>query len=485
MDLPRLAPDASKLNVLTMAKGSKKGACSANVQPAKANCLKHNRRDEKSQKVPSYVNPHRSHLNRTIFEDDMIKGRASIVPLVKRAEMLYTEKTGQKCQKSFVPFREDVLSLPGRGDISDKQIKDYLQQVEEKYGIKPLGAWYHQDEGHVHSKYIEGDEDYETNYHVHVLYDCQDHETGKSIKLPRSFYSLRQDFLAQATGLERGNPAAETGRKRRETAQERIFRLEERIRMMEEEQEKREKKEQEDIKRFEREKSRLERQIASLKAKNAVKEKIMGWAGQSSKDKEIAQLKETIEKEPERTAAAVAEARTETRKEVITEVKKAADLRIGDGGNETAAQIGRAWRRNYDKVKSLEVELKTKDVERHNAIQSATREYQKKAETAQREADIWKERFAKFWPSAIKAIAAIVEKVNSTWQNLFTADQVRDIDAAMGKAESVKERIEWGKDLMDYARLEFTRNEGDTAKQVEDIARNGQNVQKIGQGMKI
>lgn len=130
-----------------MAQGSKKGACSANVQPAKANCLKHNRREGK---VPSNVDPHRSHLNRTIFEDDMIKGRKSIVPLMKRAELLFTEKTGQKCQKTFVPFREDVLSLPGRGDITDEQIMSYLRQVEEKFGIKPLGAWYHQDEGYAH-----------------------------------------------------------------------------------------------------------------------------------------------------------------------------------------------------------------------------------------------------------------------------------------------------------------------------------------------
>ena len=216
--------------LIDMAKGSKKGACSANVQPAKMNCLEHNRRNGQSDKhVPSYVNPHLSDQNHTIFEDDMIKGRKSIVPFVKRAELLYTEKTGQKCQKSFVPFREDVLSLPGRGDITDEQIMNYLKEVESKYHIKPIGAWYHKDEGHVHSKYIEGDENFELNYHVHVLYSCQDPETGQSIKLPRSFYNLRQDFLANATGMERGNPASETGISRRSALQQRIHAQEARI----------------------------------------------------------------------------------------------------------------------------------------------------------------------------------------------------------------------------------------------------------------
>ena len=230
IDLPRLAPDASNVNLSTMAKGSKKGACSANVQPAKMNCLEHNRRNGQDDKhVPSYVNPHLSDQNHTIFEDDMIKDRKSIVPLVKRAELLYTEKTGQKCQKSFAPFREDVLSLPGRGDITDEQIMKFLKEVEAKTGWKPIGAWYHKDEGYAHSKYIEGDENFECNYHVQVLYYCQDPETGKAIRPKRNYFSLRQDWLADATGMERGNPASETGRNRRSAMQQRMDAMEVRL----------------------------------------------------------------------------------------------------------------------------------------------------------------------------------------------------------------------------------------------------------------
>jgi hypothetical protein len=62
---------------------------------------------------------------------------------------------------------------------------------------------------------------------------------------------------------------------------------------------------------------------------------------------------------------------------------------------------------------------------------------------------------------------------------------VKDIDAAMASARNTEERIVYGRDLMDYARPEFTREEGDTAKQVEDIARNGLNVKKIEAGLHL
>ena len=199
-----------------MAKGSKAGACSAHVDPAKANCLQHDRREGK---IPSYVNPHLTQNNRVVFEDDMIRDRKHITPLVNQAKKLFTEKTGQKCQAKFVPFREDVLKLkPG---ITDAQLMDFKAKVEAETGWKVIGIYLHQDEGHVHSKYIEGDENFDINYHAHVLYSCQDQETGKAIRLPRKYFRLRQDWLAAATGMERGNPASETGINHRTSMQQR------------------------------------------------------------------------------------------------------------------------------------------------------------------------------------------------------------------------------------------------------------------------
>lgn len=207
-----------------MPRESKKGACSSHTDAAKANCLAHNRREGN---VPSYVNTHLSDTNRTIYEDAAIRGRKSIVPLVKAAERDYTQKTGQKCQKSFAPFRESCLVVkPG---VTDKQLMDFKEQAEKLTGWKCIGIWLHQDEGHAHSKYIEGDEGFAINYHAHVLWDCINHDSGKAIRADRTKLSRMQDILANAVGMERGNKAAETGRKHRSTMDQRIFAQEQRI----------------------------------------------------------------------------------------------------------------------------------------------------------------------------------------------------------------------------------------------------------------
>ena len=157
----------------------------------------------------------------------MIAGRKSIMPLLKQAAKLDTAKTGQKCQKSFTPFREDVLKL--KSGITDLQLMNFKAKVEQETGWKVLAIWLHQDEGHYHSKYIEGDEDFDLNIHAHVLYGCQDPETGKAIRLNRNYFRLRQDWLAEATGMERGNPAVDTGRRHRSAMQQRIVAQEQRI----------------------------------------------------------------------------------------------------------------------------------------------------------------------------------------------------------------------------------------------------------------
>lgn len=303
IDLPLKAANRPTKTVQTMPKKSKKGACSAHVEKAKANCLQHDRREGK---VPSYVNPHLTQNNRTVFEDDAIVNRKSIVPLVNQAEKLYTAKTGQKCQKSFAPFREDVLKLkPG---ITDEQLMNFKAKVEAETGWKVMGIWLHEDEGHYHSRYIEGDEDFDLNIHAHVLYDCQDHITGKAIRLNRSYLRLRQDWLAEATGMERGTPASETGRKHRSAMQQRIYSMEQRIEQLEEVI------------------LRAKEEIENLNITKAAKEKIMGWFGQSMKDKEIAKLqgqKEALQATMEKERDNYASELKKTRQKANLEANKA------------------------------------------------------------------------------------------------------------------------------------------------------------------
>lgn len=182
----------------------------------------------------------------------------------------------------------------------------------------------------------------------------------------------------------------------------------------------------------------------------------------------------------------MATAKAEERQQVIDEVKKAANLRIKDkNGRETAEDIGKSWRDKSQKVNVLEENLKSIRANIKTQIESATDEYRRRAERAEERAELWKERFLDVWPTAEKAIAAIVEKVNSTWQRFFTPEQVKDIDAAMKSAVDTEDRIERGKQLMQYARPEFTKRELNTAEQVEDIAINSSNVrtQSIGRSI--
>lgn len=181
--------------------------------------------------MPGYVNPNLTANNRTIYEDDLIAGRKSIVPLVHRAEKEYTAKTGQKCQKTFAPFRESCLVV--KDGTTDAQLMDFKAKAEKALGWKCIGIWLHQDEGHAKSKYVEGDDGYAINHHAHMLWDCVDHETGKAIRATKSQLSVMQDLLAEATGMERGNRAAETGRAHRTAMQQRIHAEEQRIERLE------------------------------------------------------------------------------------------------------------------------------------------------------------------------------------------------------------------------------------------------------------
>ena len=267
---------------------SKKGACSSHTQSAKGNCLQHARREGR---IPSYVNPHLSGSNRTVFEADDIRGRKSILPFVHRAEKLYTEKTGQKVQKSFTPFRESCLVL--RNGVTDQQLLDFKESAEKLTGWKCVGIWLHQDEGHYNSKYIEGDENFAINYHAHVLWDCQDHVTGKAVRCDRKKLSAMQDLLAKATGMKRGNYAKDTGKKGRSAREQRIAAQEQRIAAL-------------DVS-----KARKEAAVSSAKA---VGEAIKGLVGQSSKDKEIKALQSDLDRERENHKADLKKVRQDAQK---------------------------------------------------------------------------------------------------------------------------------------------------------------------------
>lgn len=383
-------------------KQSKKGACSSNTQTAKASCLAHNRRNKSTEKVPSYVNQKLSHLNRTIFEDDIIKGRKSIVPLVHAAEKLYTEKTGQKCQKSFAPFREACLHL--KDGITDEQLMDFKAKVEHETKWKVIGIWLHEDEGHAKSKYIEGEEGFEVNHHAHVLFSCQDLKTGKAIRADRKKLSRMQDILAEATGMERGYKAAETGRRHRSAMEQRIYSQEQRIKELEAQASMRwngvknanetlkqiQRKNEEEEEKRKRIKEQQERELKSYNTKKARKEAILsvsegikGVFGQSSKDKEIKALKTQINT-------------------LVGEVKKMQELTnnipkaIESGIKERLAKEYERERKNY---KALYLELTNKgftidrEGESPKEVLHAIRELKEKCVKLEESRDYWYDEY--------------------------------------------------------------------------------------------
>lgn len=349
LDLPRRQRNCLIFYFIFMKKQSKKGACSANVQPAKANCLKHDRREGK---IPSYVNPHLTHTNRVVFEAEDIRERKSIMPLKRQREKLYTEKTHQKCQKKFTPFREDVLRL--KEGITDQQLLQFKQEVEKLTGWRVMGIYLHQDEGHAKSKYIEGDEGFAINYHAHVLYDCQDPVTGKALRVQRDIRRKCQDLLAQCTGMERGTPASETGRMHRSSMQQRVLAQEERIEEL--------KGIVDDLQKQVGRgaqiasffgvgpRAKIRRELEEAKEREA----------QAENDKKAAEkaLQDAKEAHTDELATEKEKSRQSGYKEAISDVKKAANLHItGKDGKETAEDIGKAWRSEFNQRENLEQEL--------------------------------------------------------------------------------------------------------------------------------
>jgi len=131
---------------------------------------------------------------------------------------------------------------------------------------------------------------------------------------------------------------------------------------------------QDRIKQLSTEQARLQRENAGLqvaattgKAAQAIGQSIAGVFGQSSKDKEIATLKDTIAHEPERTAVAVADARADERQMVVTEIKEAAGglkIKGKDGKDITSPKtIGQNWRKNFDEKKDLTEKFEAKKQE--------------------------------------------------------------------------------------------------------------------------
>ena len=253
---------------------SKKGATSSHTIAAKGGCLQHNRRTQVSQNVI----PVRTKYN-VSWESDKIKNRKQLRGLKERAEKLYTEKTGQKCQKSFAPYKESCVVL--KDDSTLEEAQKFAEMVEAGIpGIECLGIWIHKDEGHYKSRYIEGDQDFKCNTHAHFLWYCQNPNTGKAIPIKRQDMRNMQDWAAAAFGMERGIPAIESKAEHMQMTDYKLMAMEQQLDKLQT--------------TLDSLSATKETKEATLEAIRTAKEKVLSWFGESESDKQIKEQEKTI-----------------------------------------------------------------------------------------------------------------------------------------------------------------------------------------------
>lgn len=202
---------------------------SIHFEPCKVNFSQaHNLREVEL----SYVNKELSHLNTSHYakgEDPSIRDLAL---RERQCRELYQEKVGQKAQAKSVFLREGVIVLDS--NVTDQDIGKLMRAIAKLTGWTPLQLHVHRDEGHY--KYLTAEQREQTeflqNLHAHVIFDCQDKNTGKVIRVNKEQLSEIQDLTAEYLHMERG---VKSGKKHIEATQYRAMKVQEEIDLKESE----------------------------------------------------------------------------------------------------------------------------------------------------------------------------------------------------------------------------------------------------------
>lgn len=161
------------------------GKSSIHISAAKMGSEEHNSRE----KELDYVRKEWKHKNSKFY-------RESIAKALAECKAIYLEKVGQKMQVKAAPIREAVLLVEEHHTINDLQ--KVADNLENKFGIHAIQGYIHRDEGHWHGK------EWKPNLHAHLVFDWQNKETGRSIKLSKEDLSEMQTMVANDLGMERG-----------------------------------------------------------------------------------------------------------------------------------------------------------------------------------------------------------------------------------------------------------------------------------------
>mgnify|MGYP003375654615 CR=1 FL=1 len=161
---------------------------SINVQAIKGGSQQHNERE----KELDYVKKELSYLNSSYKN-------CTVVEAKEATEKIYVEKVGQKLQEKTALIREGVLLVENHHTVDD--LKKLGSKLEATFGIKTLQIYIHKDEGH------QKDGEWKPNLHAHMVFDWQNKDTGRSIKLNRQQMSQMQTITAESLDMERGIPS--------------------------------------------------------------------------------------------------------------------------------------------------------------------------------------------------------------------------------------------------------------------------------------
>ena len=169
----------------------------------------------------SWVNPGYGGKTCSDIFKDMVKlytEKVGQAPQLNDRERI-NKKTGRKYKVAgWSPIREAVIPIKADTTIEDfKPIVDWLKSK----GWNVIRIDLHKDEGHKNQ--VTGER--KMNYHAHLVADCLDWKTGRTVKLSNDDMSLKgiQGIIAEALGMERGKKKEVTGAEHRDMWQQKEY----------------------------------------------------------------------------------------------------------------------------------------------------------------------------------------------------------------------------------------------------------------------
>lgn len=272
----------------------------------------------------------------------------SVSDRLAELKQLVKTKTGRAMQKKATPIREAAVLIKPTTTMED--LKKLAAAYKEKFGINVFQIDIHKDEGHE-----DADGKWVGNLHAHVTADFIDHETGESLKLKPYQMSQLQDVTAEVLDMERG---VSSNKQHLSALQFKI---------------KAEREKLEELKKKVGPGAKLAAlfKVGELAEIRSTLDKAV-TASKSAEDgmKEAKKaLSDAIEAHADELATAKKKSRQEGISDTIAAIKKAANLHIGEGGKETAEDIGKAWRRNYDQKKELQEKVDSLEAEKKGVLE--------------------------------------------------------------------------------------------------------------------